>query len=101
VAQRFNIPVASLPSMDASTVRATITSNSGLAGARASVQTIQTDYQHCQSAYAALRKWQATPPTTKKVKVGKKTVTEKVRKPKPTIPTECPPPASTAAGTGG
>jgi PPM family protein phosphatase len=101
VVQRFNIPVASLPSMDASTVHATITSNSGLAGARTSVQTIQTDYQHCQAAYAALRKWEATPPTTKKVRHGKKIVTEKVRQPKPTIPAECPAPASAATGTGG
>ena len=82
-------------------MRATITSNSGLAGARASVQTIQTDYQHCQTAYAALRTWQATPPKTEKKKVGRKTVTTKVKPPKPTIPAECPAPASTATGTGG
>ena len=44
VVQRYNIPVASLPSMDAGTVRATITSNNGLAGARDSVQTLQADY---------------------------------------------------------
>ncbi len=102
VVQRSDIPVADLPSMDASTVRATITSNSGLAGAQASVRTIQADYQHCQTAYAALRTWQATPAKTVKDKVGKKTVTEKVKPPKPTIPADCPPPpASTAAGTGG
>jgi PPM family protein phosphatase len=101
VAQRFKIPVASLPSMDATTVRATITSNSGLAGARASVQTIQADYQRCQAAYAKLHTWQTTPPKTEKKKVGRKTVTTKVKPPKPTIPAECPAPASTAAGTGG
>ena len=101
VVQRFNIPVASLPSMDASTVRATITSDSGLRGAQASVRTIQADYQKCQTAYAALRTWEATPATTKKVKHGKKTVTEKVKPPKPTIPAQCPAPASAATGTGG
>jgi serine/threonine protein phosphatase PrpC len=101
VAQRFNIPVASLPSMDASTVRATITSDSGLHGAQASVQTIQADYQHCQAAYEALRKWQAEPAKTERVKVGKKTVTKKVKPPQPTIPAQCPAPASAAAGTGG
>jgi PPM family protein phosphatase len=101
VVQRFNIPVASLPSMDASSVRATITSDSGLDGARTSVQSIQADYQNCQAAYAKLRTWEATPPTTKKVRHGKKTITEKVKPPKPTIPAECPAPASTTAGTGG
>ena len=65
------------------------------------MQTIQADYQHCQTAYAALRKWEATPATTKNVKHGKKTVTEKVKPPKPTIPAECPAPASAATGTGG
>ncbi len=101
VVQRTSIPVASLPSMDAGTVRATITSDSGLSGAQASVRTIQADYQNCQLAYQALRKWEATPATTKKVKHGKKTITEKVRPPKPAIPAECPAPASAAAGTGG
>ncbi len=101
VVQRFNIPVASLPSMDASTVRATITSNSGLPGAQASVQTIQADYQRCQTAYAKLRTWQATPPRTVKHRVGKRTVTTKVRPPKPTIPADCPAPAGAATGTGG
>jgi protein phosphatase len=101
VVQRTSIPVASLPSMDASTVRATITSNSGLPGARDSVATLQADYQKCQQAYAALRTWETTPPTTKKVRHGKKTITEKVKPPKPTIPAECPAPASAAAGTGG
>ncbi|HTT51450.1 MAG TPA: protein phosphatase 2C domain-containing protein [Streptosporangiaceae bacterium] len=101
VAQRFNIPVASLPGMDASTVRATITSNSGLTGARASVSSIQADYQRCQRAYAALRTWQAEPARTVRVKVGKKTVTKKEKPPQPTIPADCPAPASSASGTGG
>jgi PPM family protein phosphatase len=101
VVQRFNIPVAGLPSMDANTVRTTITSNSGIAGARDSVQTLQADYQRCQTAYAALRTWETTPATTKKVKHGKKTITEQVKPPKPAIPAECPAPAGAAAGTGG
>jgi len=101
VAQRFNIPVTSLPNMDASTVRATVTSDTGLPGALSVVHSIQADYQRCQTAYAALRKWQAEPATTKKVKVGKKTVTEKVKPPQPAIPADCPAPASAAAGTGG
>jgi PPM family protein phosphatase len=101
VVQRSSIPVASLPSMDASTVRATITSDSGLAGAQASVRTIQADYQKCQQAYEALRKWQAEPAKTERVKVGKKTVTKKVKPPQPTIPAQCPAPASAASGTGG
>jgi protein phosphatase len=99
VAERTSIPVAMLPSMDASDLQATITSPSGLAGAHKIVNHIQADYQRCQNAYTALSKWQATPPKKVKTTVKGKTTTREVRRPRPTIPADCPaPPASTGNG---
>jgi PPM family protein phosphatase len=99
VAQRFDIPVSMLPSMDANGLQATITSPSGLVGARRIVDSIRADYLRCHNAYVALHKWQQTPPKTVKTTVKGKTTTKKVKPPKPTIPADCPaPPASTGNG---
>jgi PPM family protein phosphatase len=99
VAQRFDIPVSMLPSVEANGLQATITSPSGLAGARRIVDSIRADYLRCHNAYVALHKWQQTPPKTVKTTVKGKTTTKKVKPPKPTIPADCPaPPASTGNG---
>lgn len=99
VAERTNIPVAMLPSMDASDLQATITSPSGLAGARKIVNNLQAEYQHCHKAYLALAKWRATPPKKVKIRVKGKTTTKEVKPRKPTIPADCPAlPATTGNG---
>jgi hypothetical protein len=85
--------------MEASDLQATITSPAGLAGARNIVTNLQAAYQHCHNAYIALHTWQITPPQKVKTKVNGKTVTKEVRKPRPTIPADCPAqPASTGNG---
>ncbi len=101
VAQRSNIPVSGLPSMDASSVRATITSNNGLHGAQAILGNIQRDYQRCRSADQAVAAWEKLKPTKERVKVNGKLTTKLVKPPKPAIPADCPAPASAAAGNGG
>ena len=101
VARRSGIPLAALPATDANSVRATITSPSGLAGAQKIVNSIRADYVRCQNADQALRKWENTKPTTVTTKVKGKTVKKQVMPPKPTIPADCPAPGSTATGTGG
>jgi PPM family protein phosphatase len=99
VAERTSIPVAMLPSMDASDLQATITSPAGLAGAHRIVNRLQAEYQHCQNAYTALHTWQTTPPKKVKTTVKGKTTTREVKPQKPTIPAECPaPPATTGNG---
>jgi PPM family protein phosphatase len=99
VAQRTSIPVTELPRMEASDLQATITSPSGLAGARNIVTNLQAAYQHCHNAYAKLHTWQITPAKKVKRKVKGKTVTVEVRAAKPTIPADCPaPPATTGNG---
>ena len=101
VAQRSNIPVSGLPSMDASSVQATITSNNGLHGAQAILANIQQAYQRCQHADQAVAAWEKLKPTKERVKVGGKLTTKLVKPPKPAIPADCPAPASTATGAGG
>ncbi|MGH3120209.1 MAG: PP2C family protein-serine/threonine phosphatase [Streptosporangiaceae bacterium] len=103
VARRFDIPVASLPATDATDVRATIMSSTGMAGALKIVSNIKTDYVRCQKADQALQKWDVAKPSIKvKEKVKGKTTTKLVKPPKPTIPADCPAPSgSTATGTGG
>jgi PPM family protein phosphatase len=101
VVRRTSIPVAMLPSMDASDVNATITSSSGLAGALKIVHNIQLDYQRCQDAYAQLHQWQITPAHKVTTTVKGKKTTKEVRSPRPTIPAECPAAPATATGTGG
>ena len=63
VAQRSNIPVSGLPSMYASSVQATITSNNGLHGAQAILGNIQQAYQRCQNADQAVAAWEKLKPT--------------------------------------
>jgi PPM family protein phosphatase len=101
VAQRTRIPVSGLPSMDASTVRATVQSSNGLHGARATVAQIQQDYQRCQNAIKAVQAWEKQPPTKERVKVKGKVTTKLVKPPRPAIPADCPVPASSATGNGG
>ena len=94
-------PVAGLPAAMAADVRATITSDNGLAGARSIVTNLRSNYVRCHTAVLALQKWEATPPKTVKTKVKHKIVTTHVKPPKPPFPADCPVPGSTAAGTGG
>jgi protein phosphatase len=101
VARRFDIPVAALPATDANSVRTTIMSQNGMAGALKIVDSIKADYVRCHNADLALQKWENTPPTTVKTKVKGKTVRKQVKPQKPTIPADCPAPVSTATGTGG
>ena len=101
VAQRSDIPVSGLPSMDASSVQATITSNNGLHGAQAILGNIQQDYQRCQNADKAVAAWEKLKPTKERVKVNGKLTTKLVKPPKPAIPADCPAPASAATGNGG
>jgi len=101
VASRSGIPVAGLPAAMATDVRATITSDNGLAGAQNIVTSLRTNYVRCHNAVLALQKWEQTPPTIVKTKVKGKTVKKSVRQPKPAFPADCPAPGSTATGTGG
>jgi hypothetical protein len=82
-------------------VRATITSDNGLSGARGIVTNLRANYARCHSAVLAQQKWEQTPPTIVKTKVKGKTVKKSVKPPKPAFPADCPVPASIAAGTGG
>jgi protein phosphatase len=101
VASRSGIPVAGLPAAMAADVRATITSDNGLTGARSIVTSLRSNYVRCHNAVLALQKWEATPPKTVKTKVKHKIVTTHVKPPKPAFPADCPVPGSTATGTGG
>ena len=102
VASRSGILVAGLPAAMAADVRATITSNNGLAGAQGIVTSLRSNYARCHAAVVALQQWEATPAKTVKKKVKNKTVTTHVKPPKPAFPADCPaPPAGTASGTGG
>ncbi len=97
VYQRTDIPLASLPGMDRSSVRATIPAT-GLTAAQRIVTSIRGDYQRCQTAYQAFRTWQNLKPVT--VKVKGKTTTEP-KPPAPAIPGDCPPMPASTAGNGG
>jgi protein phosphatase len=102
VARRFDIPVAALPATDANSVRTTIMSSTGIAGALKIVDSIKADYVRCHNADVALQAWAAAPPKTVKKKVKNKTITTHVKPTKPSFPADCPaPPAGTASGTGG
>jgi serine/threonine protein phosphatase PrpC len=101
VARRSGIPVAGLPAAMAADVRATITSNNGLAGAQNIVTSLRGNYVRCHNAVLALQKWETTPAKTVKKKVKHKTITTHVKPPKPAFPADCPVPGSTATGTGG
>jgi protein phosphatase len=101
VASRSGIPVAALPASMAADVRATITSNNGLAGAQSIVTNLRSNYERCHNAVVALQKWEATPARKVKKKVKNKTVITHVKPQKPPFPADCPVPGSTASGTGG
>ncbi|MHB1431231.1 MAG: PP2C family protein-serine/threonine phosphatase [Streptosporangiaceae bacterium] len=95
VAQRTQIPVAGIPRADAQVVHAA--AGGSLAEVQRVVANIRRDYLACQNAYAALRQWEAGKPkpltVRKKVngKIVTKTVTPPYHKPKPVIPSSCPP----------
>ena len=95
VYQRTDIPLASLPDMDRSSVRATIPA-SGLIAAQRIVTSIRGDYQRCQTAYQAFRAWENLKPVTVTVK-GK--TTTKPKPPAPAIPGDCPPMPTSATST--
>jgi PPM family protein phosphatase len=88
------IPLAGVPTQDAQAIRRT----SGLSLAQATnlVANVRKDYQTCQNAYAAVRRWEADKPkpVTRRVRVNgkivKRTVTPHYR-PKPPVPADCPP----------
>lgn len=88
------IPLAGVPAQDAQA----ISRESGLSLAQASnfVTNVRKDYQACQNAYAAVRRWKAgqPKPVRRRVRVNGKIVTRTVTphyRPKPPIPAGCPP----------
>jgi PPM family protein phosphatase len=87
VYQRTSVPLAMLPPTDVQSIRSTIPA-SGRGEAQRIMGHIRNDYQRCQNAYTAYRKWQNLKPTKVKGKL--------VPKPQaPPIPSDCPPlPAS-------
>jgi len=93
VYQRTSVPLAMLPPTDVQSIRSTIPA-SGLGEAQRIMGHIRSDYQRCQNAYTAYRNWQKLKPTKVKGKLVPKP-------PAPTIPSDCPPLPSGAAGTGG
>jgi protein phosphatase len=113
VYQRTEIPLSAVPVTDQGLIRSTITATS-LGHAQRIVGNIRSDYQTCQTAYAALKAYQAKQRayttaldaykkkyhTTGPVKVKGKVVATPPHKPavaKPTVPADCPAPTS---GTG-
>ncbi|MDA8324330.1 MAG: protein phosphatase 2C domain-containing protein [Actinomycetota bacterium] len=95
VAQRTSIPVAAIPRADALVVQAAV--GGSLAEAQRIVANVRRDYLACQNAYTALRQWVAGKPKPRIVrtkvngKIVTKTVTPPYHKPKPVIPSDCPP----------
>jgi protein phosphatase len=113
VYQRTEIPLSAVPVTDQGLIRSTITATS-LGHAQRIVGNIRSDYQTCQTAFAALKAYQAKQRayttaldaykkkyhTTGPVKVKGKVVATPPHKPagaKPTVPADCPAPTS---GTG-
>jgi PPM family protein phosphatase len=95
VYQRTDIPVSGITAAAAQELARADTTN--LPMAQQFVANIRKQYNACQSAHAALRAWIAgkPKPVTEKKRVDGHTVTRKVtppyHKPKPTIPSFCPP----------
>lgn len=95
VVARTGIPESGVPRSDLHAIRDPV--STGLTEAQRVVANIRRDYQACKDAYSALRRWKAgkPKPETKKVLVnGKlvtKTITPPYHKPKPGIPSYCPP----------
>jgi serine/threonine protein phosphatase PrpC len=88
------IPLAGVPAQDAEAIRRT----SGLSLTQATnlVTNVRKDYQACQNAYAAVRRWKAgkPKPVTRRVRVNGKIVTRTETphyRPKPPVPAGCPP----------
>jgi protein phosphatase len=107
VFQRTGIPLAQVPMTDQQSVRAT-TSAGPLASARQTVARIRSDYQTCQSAYAARRAYyraRSIYQTRLKAYNSRSKNYRKTHKPPAftahltPIPPDCPPPP--ASGTGG
>ena len=95
VAQRTSIPVTAIPHADAQVVHAA--AGGSLAEAQRIVANVRRDYLACQNAYTALRQWEAGKPKPRTVrkkingKIVTKTITPPYHKPKPVIPSDCPP----------
>jgi protein phosphatase len=94
VYQRTGIPMSHVTANDVQQVQSASIPSSGLAKARSVVLGIRRDYA-CQTADAAVAKWQAGKPRPRKVrkKVHGKTVVSTVLphyKPKPLVPAYCP-----------
>jgi len=88
------IPVSGVPASDLAAIGRAPTGS--LAQAQSFLANIRRDYQSCQSAYAAVRTWEANKPkpVRKTFKVNGKTVTRTVTphyRPEPKIPAGCPP----------
>jgi len=86
------IPVSGVPKSDQQSFGQTYS----LDQARKYIANIRKDYQSCQAAYAAVRRWEAgkPKPVRKTLKIGGKLVTRKVTphyRPEPAIPAGCPP----------
>ncbi len=86
------IPVSGVPKSDKQSFGQTYS----LDQAKKYLANIRKDYQSCQAAYAAVRKWEAgkPKPVRKTFKVDGKLVTRKVTphyRPEPRIPAGCPP----------
>lgn len=101
VAERTTIPLSAVPRSDAQVIQSAPAG--GLSQARRIVTNVRHDYQTCQNAYAALRKWEAAKPKPKTVKrrvngkIVTKVVTPPYHAPKPVVPADCPQAASQAA----
>ncbi len=95
VSQRTGIPVSGIPRADAQVVQSA--AGGGLAEVQRILANVRRDYLACQNAYAALRQWEAGKPKPRTVrkkvngKIVTKTVTPPYHKPKPVIPSDCPP----------
>jgi serine/threonine protein phosphatase PrpC len=92
--QYTGIPVAAIPAQDVQAIHQN--SAGSLTQASRLIANIRKDYATCQSARAAVRRWEAgkPKPVTKRVRVAGKIVTRTVTphyRPKPPIPADCPP----------
>jgi protein phosphatase len=101
VAQRTGIPLSGVPTNDVHGIK-TASIAGGLTTVRRSVATIRKDYTACHAADAALRLWIADKPksTTRRVKVNGKIKVETFTphyRPRPPIPSVCPPPPATSS----
>lgn len=94
VYQTTSLPTSGLQTTDAQAIKQGFSGT--LSQAQHFVANIRKNYQDCQAAYEAVRKWIAGKPKPQKktFKVNGKTVTRTITphyRPKPTIPAGCPP----------